>query len=36
MRFSGLERMSTAPAWAMASVRIEAGMVGTPPGPAMK
>ena len=29
----GLERISTAPAWAMASVRIEAGSTGTPPGP---
>ncbi len=32
-RFSGLDRISTAPAWAIASVRIEAGSVGTPPGP---
>src|SRR4051812_6664733 len=35
-RFSGLDRMRTAPAWAIASVRIEAGRTGLPPGPAMK
>ena len=34
--FSGFARMSTAPAWAMASVRMDAGSTGTPPGPAMK